>query len=334
MEHAAAGILIKPKNFLISAPLVVAAFLTSATYGFAQAPAQVSTVPTGDQSPFHLKVTSNLVVVRVVVRDAQNKPVENLKQEDFKLFDRGKQQSITQFAVETTAAEAQAPTVTSMNPSAPGVSLSTVPRRFVALYFDDLNMSDADVMHARDAADRYLASNLQPTDRVALFTSGNSLSDFTGDPKQIHDALLKLHTSPVAQRPHDCPELSDYQAEQIIEFDDENTDAWQVAKDQARNDQRCSQVPTGPGEPQRYIAVLARKVLEQSQIQARANLEELDKVVNYVSRMPGPACRRPGFSWIFVAQRRISTGPNHRPRAARAGGDQFARSPGSRRPLT
>ena len=287
MEHAAAGILITPKNFLISALLILAAFLTSSTSGFAQAPAQVTTVPTGDQSPFHLKVTSNLVVVRVVVRDAQNKPVEDLKQEDFKLFDRGKQQSITQFAVETSAAEAQAPTVTSMNPSAPGVSLSTVPRRFVALYFDDLNMSDADVMHARDAADRYLASNLQSTDRVGLFTSGNSLSDFTGDPKQIHDALLKLHSSPVAQGPHDCPELSDYQAEQIIEFDDENTDAWQVAKDQALNDQRCTQVPTGPGEPQRYIAVLARKVLEQSQIQARANLEELDKVVNYVSRMPG-----------------------------------------------
>jgi VWFA-related protein len=287
MEHAAAGVLLTPKCCPISALLVVAAFLASSTSGFAQAAAQVTTVPAGDQSPFQMKVTSNLVVVRVVVRDAQNEPVENLKQEDFKLFDRGKQQAITQFAVETAAAQTQAPTATPVNTSTPGVSLSTVPRRFVALYFDDLNMSDADVMHARDAADRYLASNLQPTDRVGLFTSGNSLSDFTGDPKQIHDALLKLHASPVAQKTHECPELSDYQAEQIIEFDDENTDAWQVAKDQASNDQRCTQVPTGPGEPQRYIAVLARKVLEQSQLQARANLEELDKVVNYVSRMPG-----------------------------------------------
>ena len=32
-----------------------------------------------------LEVTSNLVVVR----DAQNNPVENLKKEDFKLFDPG-----------------------------------------------------------------------------------------------------------------------------------------------------------------------------------------------------------------------------------------------------
>jgi hypothetical protein len=74
-----------------------------------------------------------------------------------------------------------------------------------------------------------------------------------------------------AQKTQECPEISDYQAEQIIEFDDENTDAWQVVKDQARNDQRCSQVPTGPGEPQRYIAVLARKVMEQSQLQADPN---------------------------------------------------------------
>ena len=271
MEH------VTPKRFLISA------LLASSTFIFAQTTTQVTPSPTGDQSPFQLKVSSNLVVLRVVVRDAQNKTVENLKQEDFKLFDRGKQQLITQFAAETTAVQPSTPVLT----SAPGASLSSIPQRFVALYFDDLNMSDADVVRAREAADRYLATNLQPTDRVALFTSGNSLTDFTGDLKQIHDALLKLHSSPVAQRPHDCPELSDYQAEQIIEFDDENTDAWQVAKDQALNDQRCSQVPTGPGEPQRYIAVLARKVLEQSQMQARANLEELDKVVNYVSRMPG-----------------------------------------------
>ncbi len=271
MEH------VTPKRFLISA------LLASSTFIFAQTTTQVTPSPTGDQSPFQLKVSSNLVMVRVVVRDAQNKAVENLKQEDFKLFDRGKQQSITQFAAETTAVQPSVPVLT----STPGASLSSIPQRFEALYFDDLNMSDADLVRAREAADRYLATNLQPTDRVALFTSGNSLTDFTGDLKQIHDALLKLHSSPVAQRPHDCPELSDYQAEQIIEFDDENTDAWQVAKDQALNDQRCSQVPTGLGEPQRYIAVLARKVLEQSQMQARANLEELDKVVNYVSRMPG-----------------------------------------------
>jgi VWFA-related protein len=263
--------------------LVIAALLAASPAIFAQAGAQAP----ANQTPYQLKVTSNLVVVRVVVRDAQNKPVENLKKEDFKLFDRGKQQSISQFALEIPATQPSNPAA-AVTAGQPVVApASDLPHRFLALYFDDLNMSDAAVIQARDAADRYLAANLQPGDRVGLFTSGNSLADFTGDPKQIHDALLKLRVSPVALRPHDCPEISDYQAEQIIEFDDERIDAWVLAIDQALNDPKCTHVPQGPGEPQRYIAVMARRILEQSQNQARANLQELEKVVTYVARMPG-----------------------------------------------
>jgi len=266
--------------------LLIAALLAVSPSLHAQAGDQAPATSTANQTPYHLKVTSNLVVVRVVVRDAQNKPVENLKKEDFKLFDRGKQQSITQFALEIPAAQPTGPAaaVTSGQPTV--TPATALPQRFLALYFDDLNMSDATVIQAREAADRYLAANLQPGDRVGLFTSGNSLSDFTGDPKQIHDALLKLRVSPVALRPNDCPEISDYQAQQIIEFDDERIDAWQVAIAQSK---RCPNVPQPPApeEPQRYIAVESRRILELSQIQSRANLQELEKVVNYVARMPG-----------------------------------------------
>jgi VWFA-related protein len=279
---------IRRKGLLVYAILATPGYLATSIPAFAQASDQVGTSSTGNQTPYHLKVTSNLVVARVVVRDAQNKPVENLKKEDFKLFDRGKQQSITQFAVEIPAAQptGPAPAVTSVRPSITVTPATTLPQRFLALYFDDLNMSDATVIQARDAADRYLAANLQPDDRVSLFTSGNSLSDFTGDPKQIHDALLKLQVSPVALKPNDCPEISDYQAEQIVEFDDERTDAWQVAIAQSK---KCPNVPQPPvpGEPQRYIANESQRILELSQIQSRANLQELEKVVNYVSRMPG-----------------------------------------------
>jgi VWFA-related protein len=155
-----------------------------------------------------------------------------------------------------------------------------------------LNASDANLMQARDAADHYLAANLQPTDRVGIFTSGTRLSDFTGDPKQIHDALFKLHASPLAltlAKNQDCPDLSDYQAQQITDYQwDENIDAWQIAIDQALNDPRCARVPVGqPGEPQRYIASLARRVVEQAQVQVRANLQALGQVVKYISQMPG-----------------------------------------------
>ena len=129
MWHFVARDLILRKGFLICAILPTSGYLATSTPAFAQASDQVTTSPAENQAPFQLKVTSNLVVVRVVVRDAQNKPIENLKKEDFKLFDRGKQQSISQFAVETPAARppGPAPAVTSGQASISVAPASAIP---------------------------------------------------------------------------------------------------------------------------------------------------------------------------------------------------------------
>ncbi len=160
-----------------------------------------------------LKVTTNLVVVRVVVRDAQGKPVNGLRKEDFKLFDSGKEQPIAQFEAEF-GVEPSSPPVAAHGPGQAGAALSSaLPGRFLALYFDDQYTSDLDMIQVRKAADDYLAANLQPADRVAIFTSGAMLSDFTSDPKQIHEALSRLKASSRAPAlGHDCPDLTDYQA--------------------------------------------------------------------------------------------------------------------------
>ena len=50
---------------------------------------------------FQLHVERNLATVRVVVRDTKDRPVGNLRQEDFRLFDDGKPQDIVGFTVET-----------------------------------------------------------------------------------------------------------------------------------------------------------------------------------------------------------------------------------------
>ena len=262
------------------------------------------------QSPFELKVRSNLVVVRVVVRDAQGKPVEGLKKEDFRLLDRGKEQSIAQFEEEKAVAiEVSAPpsVAAPRQPSAARVITPEPPRRFLALYFDDLDMSDADVIDARDAADRYLAANLQSDERVALFTTSAMLSDFTVDLKQIHDALFRLHPHPRAGSHSDCPDISDYEAQEISEHDNPNTsDAWRMALDEAVN--RChlpktsEVVPRGskPPEPSAppapsdaapetvaMVRNLARSILAESEMQAQTSLQALEQVVNLVSRAPG-----------------------------------------------
>ncbi len=281
------------KTFLLSGALLTSGFLATSISAFPQASGQANASSTENQAPFQLKINSNLVVVRVVVRDAQNKPVENLTKEDFNLFDRGKKQSITQFAAETPVSQSSgpAPAATLRQPATAVAPASAMPRRFLALYFDDLNTSATDMIRARDAADHYLATHLQPGDRVGIFTSGTSLSDFTDDPKQIHEALFKLHASPLSltlAQKQDCPDLSDYQAQQITDYEfDENIDAWVIAIDQALNDPKCVRVPKGLHEPELYIANLARSVIEQALTQSRANLQKLDQVVKYVSQMPG-----------------------------------------------
>lgn len=252
-----------------------------------------------NQPPFQMQVTSNLVVVRVVVRDAQGKPVEGLKKEDFELFDRGKKQTITQFEEEVSPFPAP-PVVAPLKPGTPRVITPAPAQRFLALYFDDLDMSDTDVIDARDAAERYLTANLQPDERVAMFTSSAMLSDFTVDLKQLHGALLRLHPHPHMARHADCPDISDYQALEMSQQDNPNTsDAWKVAIDEAIH--RCNwpdpkNPPPGCNGPcvatmedilESHLRNQARMIVDESQIQARNGLQALEQVVNVMARAPG-----------------------------------------------
>src|SRR5579871_6095996 len=99
-----------------------------------------SEVSMQDSGPtFKLRV--NLVQVHVVIRDSHDKPVENLKKEDFQLFDQGKPQVITNFSVETPAsrreralAAARTQTATDANQSAaPDPNTASLPERYIAL---------------------------------------------------------------------------------------------------------------------------------------------------------------------------------------------------------
>ena len=253
----------------------------------------------GNQEPFELKVGSNLVVVRVVVRDAHGRPVENLRKEDFQLFDNGKEQAISQFAVETpTTTEAPNPG----QPTTPELhqvpAPAVLPERFLALYFDDLDMSPGEIGLARDAADRYLAASLEPSERVGIFaSSGLVAAAFTSDLKQLHEALSRLRSSPLFDHSSDCPELSDYQAEEIVQNpDDITSDAWKLAIDDANNRCHMGSMPTpavgttlqGPPLPGiERIRNSARSVMEQYELQAGYSLKGLSLLVKYLSRMPG-----------------------------------------------
>jgi VWFA-related protein len=177
---------------------------------------------------FVLQVRSNEVLVRVVVRDASGRLVTNLRQEDFRLFEDGKPQTVTHFTVET-AKPLEAPAT---NPPGTGaasgagasatVSAITLPTQFMALYFDDIHLGFEDLVRTRDAADHYLGASLKPGDRAGIFTSsGQGQLDFTDDRQKLSDALAALRPRPLGVRhSSDCPQILPYQAYQIVEGED------------------------------------------------------------------------------------------------------------------
>jgi VWFA-related protein len=274
-----------------------------------------------------LKVTSNLVVVRAVVTDASGRFVGGLHEGDFKIFDRGKEQSIVQFDVESptpvdksiVAGRSAEPDSVAASSAASGEvngapASPTPSKNFVALYFDTLSTTPKDLAVVRGAAQRYLLSSLKPNDRAAIFTSDKLLADFTDDQKQLGEAVGKVYGSVRARTAElDCPHLSDYQALQLTEFSEEpHADVWILARDEMA---QCK-VPVGAAQAQvsntspggnwggsgtkenanaafdrdldvAQILNLARTIVQQNQILVRDNLQQIDRLVQRMAQLPG-----------------------------------------------
>ncbi len=193
-----------------------------------QAPGnETSEVSTRDTPPT-FRVRVNLVLVRVVVRDSSGKVVSNLKKQDFQLSDNRKPQVISTFSTETPESHKVAPTTPSPAPdpdanvSGDPAAIAALPQRFVAVVFDDTNMLVEDTVWVRNAATR-LFSSLAPTDRVGIYSSSGQITqEFTQDHARLQESLLGVVPRPVAGAVgfHDCPEISYYQADQIVNKQD------------------------------------------------------------------------------------------------------------------
>ena len=173
---------------------------------------------------FQVKV--NLVDVRVVVRDAQGKPVGNLKQDDFLLFDDNKPQTITKFSVLNLGASdapvAGAPSVDAQGTESPAESLKVkAPIHRIAYLFDDVNSTANDLVQARNAVEKRV-STIQPGESLAIFTiSGQGTQDFTSDQDKLRAALAQLKPRPPSVGlVGDCPPIDYYMANQVATYHD------------------------------------------------------------------------------------------------------------------
>lgn len=253
-------------------------------------------------NPATFKVRVNLVLVRVVVRDNQGKVVTGLKKEDFQLSDNRKPQVISTFSVETPesrklAASTATPLAAEAGAEpAPPPPIAALPQRFVALMFDDTNMLMQDATFVRDAATRLFGA-LAPSDRVGMFTtSGQLTQDFTQDHEPLNRALLGIVPRPtMGTGLHECPDVSYYQADLIVNKHD--TQALGVATADAlvcayNDDPRMIQ------QAQQLAQIASERAVSSGDSQTEFVYRHLEEVIRRLSVMPGQrilALVSPGF---------------------------------------
>lgn len=242
--------------------------------------------------PATFKVRVNLVLVRVVVRDAQGKVVPNLKKENFQLSDNRKPQTISSFSVETpeahTASAVAAPGTSEGYSSSTDViagKATVLPQRFVSMVFDDIHLSMEDTTFLRDSATRFFAA-LAPSDRVAFYTtSGQFKQEFTNDRDAMKKALFGIIPRHMSDENfHDCPDVSYYQADLIENRRDSQSLA--VAAEEAV---QCAfhGDETKIAQAQILADTAAQRALAKGDSDTDYAYRHLEDIVRRLSSMPG-----------------------------------------------
>ncbi len=153
------------------------------------------------QSTFHLNLNANIVLTNVVVRDRKTGAVvKGLKASDFTIYEDKKPQRIISFDYQnvdeaavlaeksTAAGKASIADLLERNFAARPEELKD--HRLIVIFFDLSSMQDEDIDRAVDAAEKYVKTEMQPADLVALVSMSTGLTmdqDFTSN----KDALLR-----------------------------------------------------------------------------------------------------------------------------------------------
>jgi VWFA-related protein len=239
-----------------------------------------------------IRVQSTSVDVSVVARDDKGQPVSGLKKEDFEIYDQGKKQIISSFNVEFAhAPESKTTAQIEAQKSAP----PPVPPRFLAIYFDDVNMSTPDLAFARKAAEGFVRKNMEETDRAGVFTSSTTVTQqFTSSKQEILATLAKLisHQQSATLGATACPRITPYEAFQINQTFDTHTDVFDMAVTEAvqchcqgANDGQTRVSCTA--EMARLVQTQAATVLSLSEQFAQDSLGVLGDIIRYLGKMPG-----------------------------------------------
>src|SRR5262249_31249976 len=176
--------------------------LTTAHAQQQQQPAQQQ--PQQPQTPFTIKVDTQLVVETVMVKDKDGKNIEGLTEKDFVVTEDNVPQTISVFHFEKLEDNPPAAqpviVVTPPNPTQitppPAGDTRYENRRLLVLFFDRTASPPADQLRSFAAADKFIRMQMKPPDLLAIMTFDKGvvgvLQDFTNDKEQLLVILQKL----------------------------------------------------------------------------------------------------------------------------------------------
>ena len=149
-----------------------------------------------------VRITTNLVQVDAVVTDKNGKVVTDLKPEEVKILEDGRQQKITNFSynvTETPAAPARIEKPAAVDKNAPPVPPTRLRpeeiRRTIAIVVDDLGLSFESTHFVQRALKKFVDEQMQPGDLVAIIRTGGgmgALQQFTSDKRQLYAAIERV----------------------------------------------------------------------------------------------------------------------------------------------
>ena len=272
-------------NRFISSALCLFSLIGTLSAQAPQTPSKASDSP-GTQSPgYQLKVKVRRVVLDVVVTDTKGKPVEGLKQDDFKVFEDGVVEPLRFFDVHTGApAGSTQPALDLHLPPDTFSNLTLAPpdKPVTILLYDMLNTPQAALPVAHQALVKFIKDQKSST-RIAIFALTDRLhmlQGFTDDETRLMEAVdsKKIRSSVSQLRVADTGE----DAASLLAADPAATALAQQAPVSAGD------IPVGADA---VLAQLSNAEAQESAILLQQRLEittaAFSDIARFVSALPG-----------------------------------------------
>ena len=177
--------------------------------GAAQTAAPVSqdVQQTTGEGTYRLNLNANIVLTNVVVRDKKTGAVvKGLKASDFTIFEDKKPQKIISFdyqnvdeaavLAEKSTASGKATVADLLERNFAASPKELKDHRLIVIFFDLSSMQDEDIDRAVEAATKYVKTQMQPADLVALVSMSTGLTmdqDFTSNKEALLRGLGKYN---------------------------------------------------------------------------------------------------------------------------------------------